>query len=352
MQRRILLGATLLFAIAGAACADEAASEDPATPQMQSVEVAGVQPGPSLWRISRGEHEMWILGTVTPVPKRMKWDSSDVASVIAESQLVLRPPTMGFKADIGFFAQLALIPKLLSARKNPGKQKLDELLPSSVYARWQQVAKRHLGSTRALDKRRPIFAAQALYEEALDDSGLKDNSGVLPLVEKAAKRAKVPLESPSVVVEVKDIKGLIADFSQDSLDDIACFEKTLTHVEQDLPVMRKLADAWAVGDIETLRATVVTDSYDACVRSLFESPKLAKYGLANLRERMRNAWLVAAEAALAKHRSTFAVLPMGQLLRPDGLAAELGKRGYLVEAPGQESAATEPAAASAEISAP
>lgn len=50
---------------------------------------------------------------------------------------------------------------------------------------------------------------------------------------------------------------------------------------------------------------------------------------------MRNAWLVAAEAALAKHRSTFAVLPMGQLLRPDGLAAELGKRGYLAEAPGQ-----------------
>lgn len=94
---------------------------------------------------------------------------------------------------------------------------------------------------------------------------------MLPLVEKAAKRAKVPLESPSVVVEVKDIKGLIADFSQDSLDDIACFEKTLTHVEQDLPVMRKLADAWAVGDIEMLRATVVTDSYDACVRSLFES---------------------------------------------------------------------------------
>lgn len=342
MQRRILLGATLLFAICSTAHAADAVLADPPTAQMQAVEVAGVQPGPSLWRVSRGEHEMWILGTVTPVPKRMKWDASDVASVIAESQLVLRPPTMGFKADIGFFGQLALIPKLFAARKNPGKQTLDQLLPSATYARWQQVAKRHLGSTRSLDKRRPIFAAQALYDEALDDSGLKDNSGVLPLVEKAAKRAKVALESPSVMVKVEDIKGLIADFSQDSLDDIACFEKTLTHVEQDLPVMRKLADAWAVGDIDTLRATVVTDSYDACVRSLFESPKLAKYGLANLRERMRDAWLSAAEAALGKHRSTFAVLPMGQLLRADGLVAELGKRGYTVEAPGEESAATEP----------
>ena len=30
---------------------------------------------------------------------------------------------------------------------------------------------------------------------------------------------------------------------------------------------------------------------------------------------------------------------MGQLLRADGLVAELGKRGYTVEAPGEESAA-------------
>ena len=33
-----------------------------------------------------------------------------------------------------------------------------------------------------------------------------------------------------------------------------------------------------------------------------------------------------------------AVLPMGQLLREDGYAAELRKRGYTVEAPGEESA--------------
>jgi hypothetical protein len=163
-------------------------------------------------------------------------------------------------------------------------------------------------------------------------------------VYKAAKR-QGRSQTPRVDVKVKDIRRCWTSAKTSLTTSPA--SQTMTYVEHDLPVMRKLADAWAVGDIDVLRATVVTDSYGTCIYSLFESPRLAKFGFENIRERIRDNWLAAAEAALAKHRSTFAVLPMGQLLRPDGLAAELGKRGYLVEAPGQESAAGEPVEAAA-----
>ena len=166
-------------------------------------------------------------------------------------------------------------------------------------------------------------------------------------VYKAAKTARVEVQTPRVDVKVKAIRALLDEFGTTSLDAVACLDQTMTYVEHDLPAMRKLADAWAVGDIDVLRATVVTDSYGTCIYSLFESPRLAKFGFENIRERIRDNWLVAAEAALAKHRSTFAVLPMRQLLASDGLTAERGKRGYLVEAPGQESAAGEPVAAAA-----
>lgn len=309
-----------------------------ATRQLDAVEVAGLQPGPSLWRVSRGEHEMWILGTLSPVPKRMQWEAADVESLIRESQQVLLGPSINVTSDLGLFGQLALVPKLFAIRRNPGKETLSEVLPADIYARWQVLSKQYFRSTRGLEKRRPVFVAQELFEEAIGEAGLRTDNGVADRVLKVAKKAKVAVEAPKVVVEVKNMKGLLAEFEDTSLDDVACLDKTMTYVEHDLDTMRLRANAWAVGDVDALRAMTFTDSYDTCLRSLFSAPGLEKYGFVNLRERARDAWLEAAETALKSHRSTFALLPMGQLLREDGYAAELRKRGYLVEAPGEESA--------------
>ena len=335
MQRTIWRMLAALLALGAGATA--AATGD-ATRQLEAVEVAGLQPGPSLWRVSRGEHEMWILGTLSPVPKRMQWEAADVESIIRESQQVLLGPSINVRSDMGFFAQLALVPKLFAIRKNPGKETLSEVLPAEIYARWPALSKQYFRSTRSLEKRRPVFVAQELFEEAIGEAGLRTDNGVSDRVLKVAKKAKVAVEAPKVVVEVKDMKGLLAEFEDTSLDDVACLDKTMTYVEHDLDTMRRRANAWAVGDVEALRAMTFTDSYDTCLRSLFSAPGLEKYGFVNLRERARDAWLEAAETALKSHRSTFALLPMGQLLRDDGYAAELRKRGYLVEAPGEESA--------------
>ena len=340
-MRRMTKGwAALLLALtqwqAWAATDDTSAS--PATAQaMETVEVSGMQPGPSLWRISRGDNEMWILGTLTPVPRRMAWEAADVDSIIRESQQVLLGPAINVRSNLGFFGSLAIMPKLLSIRKNPGKETLSKVLPAEVYARWQALSAQYFRSSRSLEKRRPIFVAQELFEEAIEDAGLRNENGVTERVLKVAKKADVAVESPKVVVMVEDMKGLLAEFENTTLDDVACLDKTMTYVEHDLGTIRRRADAWAIGDVDALRAMTFTDSYDTCLRSLFHAPNLAKYGFVNLSERARDAWLAAAETALKTHRSTFAVLPMSQLLREDGYAAELRKRGYLVEAPGESS---------------
>ena len=345
-MRRTMKGwaALLLAAIQWNALAAVNDATGAATQSMDTVEVAGLQPGPSLWRVSHGDNEMWILGTLNPVPKRMQWEAADVESIIRESQQVVLSPSINVRSDIGFFAQLALVPKLFAIRKNPGKETLPEVLPPEVYARWQALSKQYFRSTRGLEKRRPIFVAQELYKEAIDDAGLRDDNGVIERTTKLAKKAKVPVESPKVIVMVKDMKGLLAEFEDTTLDDVACLDKTMTYVENDLDTMRRRANAWAVGDIDALRAMTFSDSYDTCLRSLFGAPNLEKYGFVNLRERARDAWLEAAEKALKTHRSTFAILPMGQLLREDGYAAELRKRGYVVEAPGESSPEVEDAA--------
>ena len=51
--------------------AEDVASE----PVLEAVVVTGVQPGPGLWKVSKGEHVLWILGTLSPLPNQMQWDS-------------------------------------------------------------------------------------------------------------------------------------------------------------------------------------------------------------------------------------------------------------------------------------
>ena len=58
--------------------------------KLETVSVTGVQPGPGLWKVSKDNHVMWVLGTLTPLPRRMEWQSKQVEQVIAQSQELLQ----------------------------------------------------------------------------------------------------------------------------------------------------------------------------------------------------------------------------------------------------------------------
>jgi hypothetical protein len=48
---------------------------------------------------------------------------------------------------------------------------------------------------------------------------------------------------------------------------------------------------------------------------------------------MENEWLAEADSALSDNESSFAVLPISQLLKADGWLAKLRARGYSVQDP-------------------
>jgi hypothetical protein len=60
---------------------------------------------------------------------------------------------------------------------------------------------------------------------------------------------------------------------------------------------------------------------------------LRQRGLTELPERLMAAWLAEAERSLASNASTVAVLPMRDILRPDGYLARLRATGYVVDEP-------------------
>jgi uncharacterized protein YbaP (TraB family) len=302
---------------------------------MRTLVVTGQQPGPGLWKVSGHGHLMWVFGTLSPLPKRMEWTSTAVEQAIAQSSEVIRMPTVDLTVKGAALGGLFLIPSLLKARNNPGKETLQDVLPPAVYARWAVLKKKYLGRDNGVEKRRPLMAAQKLDEEAMDDSGLTYSTKVMKVVERAAKKHKVTVTQPKIDMQIEDAKQLVQEFSKTSLDDIECFDKTLQRLEQDIETTRLRANAWSLGEIDILRTLPFTDNRRACADAVLATTIARRAGFTDIEARMETLWLDAAEAALAKNERSFAVLPMSLVLKDDGWLAKLAARGYTVEAPAQ-----------------
>jgi uncharacterized protein YbaP (TraB family) len=311
------------------------AQTPPAAPQqattLEAVLVTGEQPGPGLWKVSKGDHVLWILGAQYPLPKKMVWRGREVEQTIAQSQAVLADASA--KLDVGFFRALTLVPALLGARKNAGGAKLKDILPPDLYARWLALKAKYIGRDSGVEKLRPMLAANELYDKALDKSGLVRGREIWQTVEKTAKRQHVRIIEPEVKIELDDPKQALQDFrSTAGKLDIDCLEATMRRLETDLDAMRLRANAWAVGDIDALRRLPYPDQREACKAALESNAELRQRMDAALTE-IDAKWIAAAQKALDENPSTLAVLPMTELLGSDRRLAMLKARGYTVEPP-------------------
>jgi len=298
---------------------------------LEEVVVSGEQPGPGLWQVRHGDHSLYILATLTPLPAKMRWRSGEVEALVARSQLVIAP--LNIKAGIGFFQGVRLLPTVLRARELPKGETLATVLPPALHARWTPLKQRYLGSSDKVEHWRPMFAGAELYDKALERSQLDRRSEVWPIVEKAAQRHDVPIRKPEVQLSISDPKGMIRDFTQTSREaDVECFESLLTRVERELPLLRQRANAWSRGDIETLRRLPLDDSETKCLGAVTSTPRVAQEYAQALR-RVRQDWLLAAEGALLRNASSLAVVPLREVVAPDGLLAQLRARGYQIVEP-------------------
>lgn len=301
---------------------------------LDSVVVSGTPSGPGLWKVSRGDHVLWILGTLSPLPKRMAWDTREVEAVIAQAQEVIEAPRIEITPKIGVFRKVLLLPAIMGARKNPNGAMLRDVVPEAEYARWQTLKSRHLGGDRSVEAYRPIFAAGELYREAIADVGLTYDNPVRSTVERLARQHGVKVTAPKVAIQVRKPKAVLEKFTTQSLDDAGCFSRTLDRVESELGTMRDHADAWAVGDLPAMRALPpVSAQYEACAGALTEAALARELGVGDLRARTEAVWLAAAERALSANQVTIALLPITDLLKARSVTTTLRARGYLVEAP-------------------
>jgi uncharacterized protein YbaP (TraB family) len=297
----------------------------------QTVLVSGSRPGPGLWKVSKGDHVMWVFGVYSPLPTKMEWRSSKVEKAIAASQEYLKPP--GVSLEVGWGA-ITAVPFLIGIKKNPDGAELKDVLSPEVYARWQPMKEKYFANDSGIERERPTFVAGELYKRALQQAGLSGGDEVRIKVGKLAEKHNLKFTDATYRVAIKDPGKAAREFKKSAMDDAPCLLKTIESLDTDVEVMRSYANAWANGELDEIRKLNFTDRANACVHAL-STGSLGKNQpeLKTAQETSLAQWVAAAEKALATNASTFTVVHIKEIFNPKGVIATLQGKGYTVEAP-------------------
>jgi len=328
MARRIaaLIAAVVLLypMVSGAAAAQKDTAAQVAAPLQ--VVISGRYLGPKLWRVSKNGHVLWVLGTVTPLPRRMIWQTADIQGLLRQTQEVIPAwPSVG----IGFhpFTAVHLYALWRKAQTNPGRLPLQAVLPPPLYARFGALKLRFAPHDHRIEQLRPILAARRLYDEALTASDLTPHNDIQRTVLELARQEGVPVQRDKLLVKdpvdvMRDLTGIPRSA------EIACLQSVVTRLETDVGPMQARARAWALGDVALLRRLPHTDNRATCLEAVSGSARVR-----TLVAQAQQEWMTAALQALDQNRTTLALQSMDLLLGSDGTLATFRRMGYRVEGP-------------------
>ena len=313
MYERVIAGIAMLLLAAFAVAQD-----------MEVVLVTGEQPGPGLWKVSSGKHVLWILGEVAPQPDNVKWRSKKFERLLANSQEVL----LDFSGVMWPNKQQENADARI--RKLPGGQTLKDVVSPELYAR-ADAARKFFHTPEQIDELRPFYAGRRILLSALRSMDMEKRFSATLSVMKLAQHASVKVTSLDTAGQTHEEQ--LKNIEQGST--VPCLEMMVQLVEDGGSGLRRLVNAWSVGDIDALRQLVPVyalqpDHHEnKCSVALYGGEQRANEFVA----RRTDVWLSEAERALRENESTMAVVSMAELFAPDGYLAGLRARGYKVVEP-------------------
>ena len=326
----------LLVLLAACACATVTAQSAAPEP-VEEIVVRGRVPGPPLWKVSNGEHVMWILPSIDMVPKDMTWETARVERLIAEAREFISIPyglysitvpknPLSIGRTYRTFKEVSHLPK---------GQSLDDVVPAALYERFDDLKARYFPRDDSLEELTPYYAATEMTQQILDEENLVPFPRAMRDIDRFVQRNKsLRITDPGYLVqetiepgELQEIYAADAAAFPPELQ-LPCLERRISFFERDLSVVKRQANGWALGRLDDLYAQPLPhEGPDPCVHLPEEWKDKAADAAKNRRER----WLEAAESALTNNLSTFAVLGVDDLVAPQGLLAELVSKGYTVE---------------------
>jgi uncharacterized protein YbaP (TraB family) len=288
--------------------------------------VEGRHEGPRLWMVRKGTHTLWILGTISPLPKKLVWQPDAVREVLKQTQEVVPAwPSYGIGANP--LTAVRVYIEWRHLQKPPDNLPLSQTLPPELYARVEALRQRYDPKDSKLENLRPMLAARQLISRVFDAAGLAQHNEVQETVLQLARAQGVRVHQDKLKIE--DPVDVLKDVSHTPLErEVACLESVVTLLETDVGRLQARAQAWALGDVDTLRRLPVAGDRTVCITAVSGSERVR-----SLIARAQDNWLIAVEDSLNRNSGTLAVSSMDRLLGEQGALATLRARGYSVSGP-------------------
>src|SRR5581483_446344 len=114
-------------------------AEPPVPDWSSTVETVNVnaRPGPAVWHVTRGESEVWILGTVGAMPKDLDWNKQYLSDLLDGARAIIVPPSASINLfDAGWFLLTHVGDLDMSL---PRGQTLQPMIPEPVWTHFLAV---------------------------------------------------------------------------------------------------------------------------------------------------------------------------------------------------------------------
>jgi uncharacterized protein YbaP (TraB family) len=312
--RALLLAAALLGAALG-----RAAEEGP--PVLDEVVVTGERTGPGMWHVRHGSANLWILGSMSPLPKGITWRSKQFEGLLATTNQVVIPKPF----EIGIVRILWLLITQRDLLMVQGGKRLKDVMPPDLYARFAAQRAKYNTDAAKWERYRPIVAAAFLQQAAFHQVGLSTRLDLGAAVRTLAEKHGVRVEELKIA-GVRDFLDALKDMPRATEN--ACVAASLVTVEKDLPRLVERAQAWASGNVERIAKLHEPPEVDDCRAALEEGA-----GASELISLVRRSWLDRMEKYLQGDAVTVAVVNLDMLLEKGGLLDELRAKGYAIDEP-------------------
>jgi uncharacterized protein YbaP (TraB family) len=302
--------------LAGAAC-----RADQPPPAVDEIVVTADRAGPGMWHVHRGAANVWILGSISPLPRDITWRSKQVETVLeSTSQVLVQKPL-----EISIPRILWM---LIADRKYlmvGGGRRLKNVLPPDLYRRFTAQRSNVGEDADKWERYRPIIAVAFLQRAAFHQVNLSMRLDLGAALRVLAKKHGVRIEE----IKVAGVSDMLEALkTMPAATERTCVEASLTTIESGLPRLVDRAQAWAVGNVERIENLPELKDVDAC-RTALDAGK----GALDVIGRIRQTWLENIEKYLRSAGTTIAVVNLDMLLERGGLLDQLRAKGYEIDAP-------------------
>lgn len=285
---------------------------------VETVTVTARSTGPAVWHATKGGADVAILGVVEPLPEKFTWNTKPLEGMLDGARAVLLPP----RAEANILQGIWFLLMKRTLLSPPDGKTLWDVLPPATASRFA-MARDMLHQ----DKDRYDDNAPAVAALRLEGDYMRTREMTFSEPEDAIRRLA---RAHGITV------GRVATYdAMPSLEEVLklppsttakCVDAAVNDVDIASQHATPAAEAWAVGDIEGMKANYSQPKIYGCLLEL--SPLVTALDKRATDDTARDIM-----SELDKGGHAVAVVSIGLLLRKNGVMEKLLAAGVTVEGP-------------------